>query len=128
LYGSGFYEDLIVQPNDVLFVPFIQYYVIVNGAVVRGGRFPYVSGRTYEYYVNLAGGFDVNRNVFDSVVIKTKDGKKLSKKSVIPPEAVITAKANSPSGGWLMPIIVSILTLISTVLTCFVSIHDIGWI
>ena len=128
LYGSGFYDDLIVQPNDVLYVPFIQYYVIVNGAVVQGGRFPYVSGRTYEYYVNLAGGFDVNRNVFDSVVIKTKDGKKLSKKSVIPPEAVITAKANSPSGGWLMPIIISILTLISTVLTCFVSIHDIGWI
>ena len=129
LYGSGFYDDLIVQPNDVLYVPFIQYYVIVNGAVVQGGRFPYVSGRTYEYYVNLAGGFDVNRNVFDSVVIKTKDGKKLSKKSVIPPEAVITAKANSPSGGWLMPIIISILTLISTVLTCFVSIRDnIGWI
>ena len=59
---------------------------------------------------------------------KDLDKSQLSKKSVIPPEAVITAKANSPSGGWLMPIIVSILTLISTVLTCFVSIHDIGWI
>ena len=128
IYGSGFYEDLLIQPNDVLYVPFIQYFVTVNGAVNASGRIPYVPGKKYEYYVNLAGGFDVNRNVFDSVVIKTKEGKKLSKKSVIPPEAIITAKANSPSGGWLMPIIVSILTLISTVLTCFVSIHDIGWI
>ena len=128
IYGSGFYEDLLIQPNDVLYVPFIQYFVTVNGAVNASGRIPYVPGKKYEYYVNLAGGFDVNRNVFDSVVIKTKDGKKLSKKSVIPPEAIITAKANSPSGGWLMPIIISILTLISTVLTCFVSIHDLGWI
>lgn len=129
LYGSGFYEDLIVQSNDVLFVPFIQYYVTVNGAVAQFGIYPYVAGKTYEYYVNLAGGFNVNQNILDAVTIKTKDGKKLSKKSIIPPEAVITAKANSPSGnGWFMPIIVTILTVISTLLSCFVAIHEIGWI
>lgn len=128
LYGSGFYEDLIVQADDVLYVPYVQYYVFVNGAVNAVGRYPYQAGKNYMYYVNLANGIDLNQNVFGTVTIKTKEGKRLSKKSVIPPEAVISVHRNSPSGGWLMPIIVSILTLISTVLTCFISIRDIGWI
>ena len=42
-----------------------------------------------------------------------KDGKKLSKKSEIPPEAVIYASRNSPNGGWLIPLLSTIISFIS---------------
>lgn len=119
LYGSGFYEDLIVQADDVLYVPYVQYYVLVNGAVNEVGRYPYQAGKNYMYYVNLANGIDLDQNVFGTVTIKTKEGKKLSKKSVIPPEAVITVHRNSPKGGWLIPLITSILSFLAALITAY---------
>ena len=117
LYGSGFYEDLIVQADDVLYVPYVQYYVLVNGAVNAVGKYPYQAGKNYMYYVNLANGIDSDQNVFGTVTIKTKEGKRLSKKSVIPPEAVISVHRNSPNNGWFVPLIIAICTLIQTVIT-----------
>ena len=72
---------------------------------------------TYEYYINLANGFNLDENLFNSIKITDKNGKKLSKKSEIPPEAVIYASRNSPNNGWLIPLIPSILTFITTCLT-----------
>ena len=119
LYGSGFYEDLIVQADDVLYVPYVQYYVLVNGAVNAVGRYPYQAGKNYMYYVNLANGIDLDQNVFGTVTIKTKEGKRLSKKSVIPPEAVISVHRNSPKGGWLIPLLTSILTFLGALITAY---------
>ena len=124
LYGSGFYEDLIVQADDVLYVPYVQYYVLVNGAVNAVGRYPYQAGKNYMYYVNLANGIDLDQNVFGTVTIKTKEGKRLSKKSVIPPEAVISVHRNSPRNGWLIPLIISILSFLSTLMTSYVAIKN----
>lgn len=124
LYGSGFYEDLIVQADDVLYVPFVQYFVLVNGAVNSVGRYPYQAGKNYMYYVNLANGINLDQNVFGTVTIKTKEGKRLSKKSVIPPEAVISVHRNSPRNGWLVPLIISILSFLSTLMTSYVAIKN----
>lgn len=124
LYGSGFYEDLIVQADDVLYVPYVQYYVLVNGAVNAVGRYPYQAGKNYMYYVNLANGINLDQNVFGTVTIKTKEGKRLSKKSLIPPEAVISVHRNSPRNGWLVPLIISILSFLSTLMTSYVAIKN----
>ena len=62
-------------------------------------------------------GFNLDENLFSSVKITDKNGKKLSKKSEIPPEAVIYASRNSPKNGWLIPLITSILTFVTTCLT-----------
>ena len=56
LYDAAFYSDQTVQENDVLVVPFKQYFVSVAGAVLKPGRYPYVPDRTYDYYIGLAGG------------------------------------------------------------------------
>ena len=45
--------------------------------------------------------------------------KNLQKKSEIPPEAVIYASRNSPKNGWLIPLITSIITFITTCLTFY---------
>ena len=76
------------------------------------------------YYVNLANGIDLDQNVFGTVTIKTKEGKRLSKKSVIPPEAVISVHRNSPRNGWLVPLIISILSFLSTLMTSYVAIKN----
>ena len=119
LYGSGFYEDLIVQADDVLYVPYVQYYVLVNGAVNAVGKYPYQAGKDYMYYVNLANGIDLDQNIFGTVTIKTKEGKRLSKKSVIPPEAVISVHRNSPNRGWLIPLLTSILAFLGALITAY---------
>ena len=124
LYGSGFYEELYVQADDVLYIPYIQFYVLVNGAVNSIGKYPYQAGKDYMYYVNLANGINLDQNIFGTVTIKTKDGKKLSNKIVIHPEAVITVHRNSPKGGWLIPLIISILSFVSTLMTTYVAIKN----
>lgn len=119
LYGTGFYEDLYVEPDDTLYIPFIQYYVLVNGAVNATGRYPYQADKDWRYYINLANGFNLDQNLFSAVTIKDKNGKRLSKKSKIPPEATITASRNSPAGGWLVPLLLAIMSFITTSLAFY---------
>ena len=56
-----------------------------------------------------------SRNVH--YVITDKDGKKLSKKDNIPPEAVIYASRNSPKNGWFVPLLSTLIGLVSSVVT-----------
>lgn len=94
LYDNSFVCDLIVQEDDILVVPFKQYFVTVAGAVRNPGRYPYIPDRTYDYYVALAGGFIPMQNAFKSVDITDGAGKKVKKNSYITPECQIVAKSN----------------------------------
>lgn len=95
LYNANFNSDLIVQENDVLVVPFKQYFVTVAGAVKNPGRFPYIPDRTWDYYVGLAGGFVKGQNARDAIEITDINGRKMAKKDVITPETTILAKTNA---------------------------------
>ena len=95
LYDKSYYCEEVVQPDDVLMVPFKQYFVTVAGAVNAPGRYPYIPDRDWEYYIALAGGFIPSKNAHDAVTIFDMNGKKHSKRDPITPETVITAKSNS---------------------------------
>lgn len=110
-------EDVVLEAEDVLVIPFTQYYVNVTGGVTDAGKYPYQPGRTYEYYIGLAMGINYDQNLFNAIKITDKNGKKLSKKSVIPPEATIYASRNSPKGGWLVPLLTSIISFLTTCLS-----------
>ena len=56
LYDANFYSDFELEENDILRIPFKQLFVIVSVAVNQPGKYPYIPDRTYDYYVNLAGG------------------------------------------------------------------------
>ena len=114
-------KDLVLEPEDTIVIPFIQYYVNVQGAVVTPGKYSYQPGKDWTYYVSLAEGLDYDQNLFKVVKIVDKEGKKLSKKSVIPPEATIYASRNSPNNGWFLPLLTAILTFVTTCLTCFAA-------
>lgn len=123
LYDSSYYNEEKAHNGDVLVVPFKQFFVTVSGAVAKPGRFPYIPDRDWEYYVGLAGGIDTEKNSSKMVSIRDAEGKKLSKKDIIPPETTIEVKANSAwykwnksSGG-----ITAILSIIATTLSIIIS-------
>jgi protein involved in polysaccharide export with SLBB domain len=59
LYDSSYRSEYYVEANDVLVIPFRQYFV----TVAKPGRYPYMPDRDWEYYIALAGGFDPVRNM-----------------------------------------------------------------
>lgn len=116
LYDASFYSEYTVQKDDILLVPFRQFFVTVAGAVKAPGRYPYLPDRDWAYYVALAGGFDTISNAYDSVIIKNIFGKKQNKKDPIFPETFIEAKQNSFLFYFNLysPVIVTTLTIISS--------------
>ena len=94
-YDKDYNELVALEKNDIIVVPVLQQTVVVIGAVVRPGTYPYVPGKTYEYYIALAGGFDLQRNAVSSVKIKDAADKKMNKKDYILPGSIITASSNA---------------------------------
>lgn len=115
LYDAGYYSDVVVQPNDILRVPFKQFFVTVSGSVYNPGRYPYIPDRTYDYYIALAGGFIKSQNSFEAVKITDINGNKLNKNDVITPECIVRAETNSFIYylGTYSSILATVVTLIS---------------
>ena len=95
LFNPECEDDLRMEADDILVVPFKQFFVTVSGAVKVPGRYAYVPDRTWEYYVGLAGGFDPDLNVRDKINMTTTDGNTLTKSDYILPETTIDAARNA---------------------------------
>jgi len=119
LYDASYRSEIMLEPDDVLRIPFKQYFVSVAGAVNKPGRYPYITDRTYEYYVGLAGGFVSTQNVGNAVRIVDMDGNELGREDMITPECIITAKSNSFTyyfGIWA-PVITTVLSAVSAAIS-----------
>jgi protein involved in polysaccharide export with SLBB domain len=120
LYDSSYRSRYFVERNDVLIIPFRQYFVTVAGAVAQPDRYPYIPDRSWEYYVALAGGFVRERNSGEAVVIKDISGKTMKKTDPITPETTITAKTNA--GLYYFNQFAPIVTTLLSIVTTFVSV------
>jgi protein involved in polysaccharide export with SLBB domain len=118
LYGGDFSNDIALAPNDVIIVPFRQFFVSVSGAVRVPGRYPYVPDRTWEYYVGLAGGFDSDRNDYQKFDIIDTKGMNQRKDRFIQPEDTIIAKSNSflYQFGRISAVITTTLSILSVII------------
>ena len=128
LYDKSYYSELTVEPDDILRIPFRQYFVSVAGAVHNPGRYPYIPDRTYDYYVGLAGGFIKEKNSFNAVEILSFDGKKMKKTEYITPETTITAEFNSglyKFNQW-SGVLLTVLSLLTTSLSAWAVIRTMG--
>ncbi len=116
LYDDSYYAKIELQYNDVLLVPFKQFFVNVSGAVYSPGRYPYIPDRTWDYYIGLAGGFIKEKNAMDAITITDINGKKHKKTEFILPEMTIDAQANSGLYYFnqYAPVLTTILSAIST--------------
>jgi len=119
LYDVSFRSKYVVQNNDILVIPFRQYFVTVSGAVALPGRFAYIPDRDWFYYINQAGGFDPARNSSRSVTITDVNGRTQSKTVSITPETNILANSNAflYYFNQYAPIVTTSLTVLTTVLT-----------
>jgi protein involved in polysaccharide export with SLBB domain len=119
LYDMNFHSDVLLQADDVLIIPFRQYFVTVAGAVLYPGRYPYIPDRRWDYYIALAGGFILGRNAGEQIAIIDTTGQTLQKTDFITPEAIITAKSNDflYYFNQFAPVITTILSIISTTLS-----------
>jgi polysaccharide export outer membrane protein len=89
--------DLVLSDRDMVIIPFTQYYVYVTGSVVSPGRFPYIVNKSWDYYMGLAGGFDIDSHSGSRVRITDVYGDKHKQKErIIQPEDVIFAPRNNP--------------------------------
>jgi protein involved in polysaccharide export with SLBB domain len=123
LYDIGYRSAYFVEENDILIIPFRQYFVTVAGSVVSPGRYPYIPDRNWDYYIALAGGFIPERNVRETVKITDLGGRSLSKKDYITPESIITASTNRflYYFNQYAPIVTTILGIISTSVTIYIA-------
>lgn len=119
LYDASYYSEETVQPYDTLMIPFKQSFVSVAGAVNTPGRYPYIPGRSWDYYIGLAGGFLTDKNFNQTVTIKDLHGKKMSKHDPITPETTITAATNSVTYyvTKYAPLATTMLSIATTILT-----------
>jgi protein involved in polysaccharide export with SLBB domain len=119
LYDANFRSEVSIEENDVLIIPFRQYFVTVAGAVANPGRYPYIPDREWDYYISLAGGFVPGRNSSDKVRIQDINGKTLTKTDVIGPETTITAATNHflYYFNQFAPIITTVLSIVTTVIS-----------
>jgi protein involved in polysaccharide export with SLBB domain len=126
LYDANYRDELLIQENDVLVIPFRQYFVSVAGAVVNPGRYPYIPDRDWEYYIGLAGGFIPDRNANNSITIMDFNGRRMNKTDIITPEATITANTNHflYYFNQYAPIVTTALTVVTSLFTVLTYINN----
>jgi protein involved in polysaccharide export with SLBB domain len=120
LFDASYRDEIMVEENDTLIIPFRQYFVTVAGAVVVPGRYPYIPDRQWDYYIALAGGFKPGENSREYIVITDITGKRMKKTDAITPETVITAKTNS--GLYYFNQFAPVITTTLSIITTFLSI------
>ncbi len=99
LFTTDISQDRELKDGDILVVPFKYNYVWVTGAVAAPGRYPIQAGKTSDYYINLAGGYDRNSVIGKEKIYNAK-GEKMSKDYILEPES----KINVPTT-WFMSFI-----------------------
>ncbi len=77
-------SDMVLKANDRIVIPYLRFSVFVSGAVEKPGTYPYAPGRTYHYYVTLAGGS--TQDAPDKIYITDVNGKMRDQKEAIQSE------------------------------------------
>ncbi|GHV05539.1 hypothetical protein FACS189485_12680 [Spirochaetia bacterium] len=119
IYYNDFSKDLALENGDIIRIPFLQYFVLVAGAVKAPGRYPYVPDRQADYYINLAGGRDEMKNTGRGETITDMNNRKVKNDVIIEPEMMITVPMNSFIAKFNIyaPVITTVLSLITTTLS-----------
>ena len=97
LYRGSTRQDVELADGDRIVIPFQQRFVTVTGGVNNPGRFRYVQGRTFEYYLDLAGGTNINQAWSRSPRIRDREGERRRRSEEIQPEDRIHMRRNSPA-------------------------------
>lgn len=122
--GKKTENNLKIENNDSLVIPFKQFMVSVAGPVENPGKYPYLPNRTAKYYIALAGGIDNDYNTNGAFRFVDMNGTIKKNDDYVAPEDSITVESNSLK--FILGEIAPVLTIFSTVITVTASIISIG--
>jgi polysaccharide export outer membrane protein len=115
-YNHDLSGDVVLEEGDRIIIPTKLFGVAVAGAVHSPGLQPYVAGKTYLEYIQLAGGVDPELTTGKGIKIIDRDGKMHTIDRVIQPEDKIYVPKNHPIylfTNRLGPIIVTLAAITS---------------
>jgi polysaccharide export outer membrane protein len=119
LYSSDESSDFPLVAGERFFIPLQANKVIVAGAVSNPGSYTHAPGRTAEYYINLAGGYDPARTWSRKPEVIGPDGEPIAADEPVPVEATIVVPANNPFYSWELGAIVSLVSGIVSIVMLF---------
>lgn len=104
-------SDIVLQPNDTIFIPSMPHTVSVFGAVMAPGFFEYQPGLGAQYYISMAGGIDPERNGNGEYQVNEPNGKHRSPSDPVMPGDRIYVPLNSSAYRFehSAPLVVTIL-------------------
>ena len=83
-------NDIYLEPGDEIYIPRIENFVYVSGAVKRPGGYEYKKGKPLKYYIEQAGGFDKKADKANitvvtrySDILQITDGKNIQEGNII---------------------------------------------
>lgn len=117
LYSGSPEGSTVLNAGDVIYIPFTQMFVTVNGAVANPGLYGYIPGKDASYYISLAGGESANSK--GKITAVDKNGNKLELDEEMPAESVINVKRDDTSAKLagtvaVLGIVTSVVGLIAT--------------
>ncbi|MCK5154078.1 MAG: polysaccharide biosynthesis/export family protein [Spirochaetales bacterium] len=128
IYEYNENEDIVLRPFDHIAIPLGRPFVSVTGAAYNPGRLPYNPPELYSYYVNVAGGFDMDRNTNGKVIITDENGNRKEISAPILPGDNINVLSNSflYNFNQYFPAIATGLGLIITIITLTNALNQTG--
>ncbi len=109
--------DAAIEPEDRIIVT--ETLIPVVGGVYSPGTYPFVPGKTYSHYLNLAGGINPELNSGNKVSIMDSLGKRVMRSQAIQPGDSIYVRTNDFLYNFnrYFPLISSTLALFTATLT-----------
>lgn len=119
--------NLVLQPDDILFIPNMNSVVRISGAVQYPNTVSYVGGAKLSHYISQAGGYTKRANRKNSFVVYmngTLKSRCVLKKMALEPgcEIVVPTKPDRPGNGMAaITAVVSLTSALTTVAALVVS-------
>ncbi len=123
-YDHDLSGDIALCEGDRIIIPPKYFTVMVGGAVHNPGPVPYVAGKKYLEYVQLAGGFNVEDTTGKRVVIIDRDGVRHGADRIIEPEDKIYIPKDS-FNYWFTKRVGPIIGTTAAILGVILSVNEI---
>jgi protein involved in polysaccharide export with SLBB domain len=107
--------DRTLNDGDRIIIPFSQRFVVVSGAVRNTGRFPYIPGRSYQYYLALAGGVNPSQRWGIRPSVFDREGNRKSRREPLQPEDRLHFSTNSPF--FFIAPVATVLSVIASIIS-----------
>lgn len=119
-------NDIYLEPGDEIYIPRIENFVYVSGAVKRPGGYEYKKGKPLKYYIEQAGGFDKKADKANitvvtrySDILQITDGKNIQEGNII---VVPISQQNKVFSSIILPVIQAVATTIGMLLAIYATV------